>query len=241
MVDSDERLAQNKFRITQNQLRKETQLPRYAKIRNQLKKRELIDGRDVSSWENDLCQFNHKTLMYDGYKDYIRAKSVLNAVVGPFYSTYIWRKLKLSTYMRTQKWESHMMKNFKNKFGSPDQVVICVGDWGDSSHRKHHQPVKGKGLRILFRKYGYSVYLVNEAYTSSRCCKCGDDMGVCSKFRKCVNPKPNKNNVILTHGLVKCDKCNTKWNRDVNGASNIWRIANCAINGQARPTYLTMA
>jgi transposase len=43
---------------------------------------------------------------------------------------------------------------------------------------------------------------------------------------------------ILVHGLIKCQTCLGVWNRDVNGVTNIYRIAKNAINGLERPKYL---
>ncbi|MBT3680241.1 MAG: hypothetical protein HOG13_08060, partial [Candidatus Marinimicrobia bacterium] len=63
----------------------------------------------------------------------------------------------------------------------------------------------------------------------------GDD---CIKFRKCRNPKPNKNDSILKHGVLICKKCNALWNRDENSSRNIYKIAFNAINKKDRPTYL---
>ena len=40
------------------------------------------------------------------------------------------------------------------------------------------------------------------------------------------------------HGLLKCQSCNTMWNRDVNGASNIYKIAYNTIHKKERPSYV---
>ena len=37
---------------------------------------------------------------------------------------------------------------------------------------KFHEPTKGKGMRKLFRKAGYQVYLVDEYHTSCQCYNC---------------------------------------------------------------------
>ena len=50
--------------------------------------------------------------------------------------------------------------------------------------------------------------------------------------------KPYKSGNILVHGLLTCKKCSGVWNRDVNSATNIYRIAKNAINGLERPKYL---
>ena len=98
------------------------------------------------------------------------------------------------------------------------------------------EPVKGLGFRSLFRKAGYKVYLVDESYTSTKCSAC--EVGVCAKFRRCDNPRPYREGRILRHGLVKCSNCARLWNRDVNAASNIWKIADKALSGEERPAYL---
>ena len=89
----------------------------------------------------------------------------------------------------------------------------------------------------MFRKSGFQVYLVDEFRTSFRCSNC--EGGECSKFREIRNPKPAKNNSILSHGLLLCKKDCGLWNRDENSSRNIYKIANDAINKKERPTYLS--
>ena len=43
------------------------------------------------------------------------------------------------------------------------------------------------------------------------------------------------------HGLTRCDRCQRLWNRDVNAACNIWKLAHCALVGNPRPDYLSRA
>ena len=126
---------------------------------------------------------------------------------------------------------------FEKLFGSPQEAVVCIGGWEQKQHRKFKEPVKGKGFRTLFRKAGYKVFLVDEFRTSRRC----SEHGVCSTFRKCDNPRPYRQGRILRHGLVKCSTCSRLWNRDVNAASNIWKVAKNAILGLPRPDYLQRA
>ena len=130
-----------------------------------------------------------------------------------------------------------MLKRFEELFGSPQDAVVCIGDWEQKQHRKFKEPVKGKGFRTLFRKAGYKVFLVDEFRTSRRYSDCSEH-GMCSAFRECDNPRPYRQGRILRHGLVKCSTCSRLWNRDVNAASNIWKIAKRAISGLDRPAYL---
>jgi hypothetical protein len=70
------------------------------------------------------------------------------------------------------------------------------------------------------------------------CSICKEETGRCEKFITRKNPKPYKSGNILVHGLIKCQTCLGVWNRDVNSATNIYRIAKNAINGLERPKYL---
>ena len=70
------------------------------------------------------------------------------------------------------------------------------------------------------------------------CSICKKETGRCEKFQIRENPKPYKSGNILCHGLLKCKTCCGVWNRDVNSATNIYRIAKNAINGLERPKYL---
>ena len=53
-----------------------------------------------------------------------------------------------------------------------------------------------------------------------------------------IHPKPYKSGNILVHGALRFKNCEAVWNRDVNGVTNICRIAKNAINGLERPKYL---
>jgi len=101
---------------------------------------------------------------------------------------------------------------------------------------KYKEAIKGKGMRTLFRKNGYKTYLVDEFRTSCKCSKCNG--GSCEKFMVRENPKPFRNNLRLVHGLISCKSCSNVWNRDCNGAKNIYKIVYNSINKLERPSYL---
>ena len=111
-------------------------------------------------------------------------------------------------------------------------------DFEQKQHMKYKEPIKGKGMRHLFRQNNYKTYLVDEFRTSCMCSICKEEVGKCEKFQIRENPKPYKSGNILVHGLIKCKTCLGVWNRDVNGATNIYRIAKNAINMIERPKYL---
>ena len=235
-VDNDNKDA-NEFRYTQDSRRKECKIKKYAKIILEFKK-EKVDGKTIIEYETELSKLNRKTLIIKDFKEYIKKKSEINNKLYKFYEKYIFRKLKLNGYMNRKKNEQKLINNFKKIFGKPDETIVIFGDFEQKQHMKYKEPIKGKGMRMLFRQNKYKTFLVDEFRTSCMCSICKEEKGRCDKFQIRKNPKPYKSGNILVHGLLTCKKCSGLWNRDVNGATNIYRIAKNAINGLERPKYL---
>ena len=190
-VDGDNK-ERNFFRYTQNQRRKETKHKKYRNIILQLKDKKVIE------LETELSKCNRKTLDYNEFKKYIKKKNEINMKLFKFYENYIFRKLKLNSYMNRLKSEQKLINRFKKIFGKPKDTIVCIGDWEQRKHRKFKEPTKGIGFRNMFRKNDFQVYLVDEFRTSCRCSNC--EGGECSKFREIRNPKPAK--IILSCLMV---------------------------------------
>ena len=234
-VDNDNKDV-NKFRYSQDQRRKETKKKKYSKIQLEMKK-EKINGKTIIEWETELSKLNRKSLNITKFKEYIQKKSEINGLLFAFYEKYIFRKLRLQSYRNTKKSEQKMLNNFKRIFGNEKDVVVCFGDYEQKQHMKFKEATKGKGMRTLFRKAGFQTYLVDEFRTSCRCSKC--EIGICKKTMVRKNPKPFRSGNVLVHGLICCKNGCGYWNRDVNGATNIYKIAYNAINKKERPIYLS--
>ena len=229
--------SRNHFRYTQDQRRKETKLKKYRNIQLEIKNKQKIGNKTVIEIEIELSNKNRKTLNIDKFKEYILEKNKLNEKLFKFYENELFRKLRLNSYINRLQSEQKLIKQFIEKFGKPENIVLCIGDWEQKQHMKYKEPVKGKGFRDLFRKNGFDVYLVNEFRTSCRCFKCS---GECTTFRTCNNPRPwKKNEIISRHGLTMCKTCKALWNRDENSSCNIYKIAQLAIQQQERPEYLS--
>ena len=223
------------FRYSQDQRRKETRLKHYNNIRLGMKHQQT-DGKTVIEYETELSNYNRKTLQMDKFKEYLTVKNRTNHILFGFYRKHLFRKLKFSGYINAKKTEQKMIHNFQRTYGTPDKVVICIGDWEQRKQMKFKEPTIGIGMRTLFRKNGYQVLLVDEFRTSCKCSKC--EGGVCEKFRVRQHPNKKKDELRLIHGLLRCKNGCGLWNRDRNGASNIYKIAYQAIHTLGRPTYL---
>ena len=66
---------------------------------------------------------------------------------------------------------------------------------------KYKEPIKGKGIRNLFKSRGYQIYLVDEFRTSCKCANC--EGGCCEKFMFRKSPKSfrKNNNLRLVQGF----------------------------------------
>jgi hypothetical protein len=235
----------NVFRYSQNQRRKETKMKKYNNIILAMKTNK-IQGKSVIEYETELSNYNRKTLQIDKFKKYINEKNRINNLLFGFYAKHLFRKLKFGRHINIKRNEQHMISNFRKMYGNPEDVVICIGDWEQEKQMKFKEPTLGIGMRTLFRKNKYKVFLVDEFRTSCKCSNC--DGGVCEKFMVRENPrsKPKKNQkkeikyneTRLVHGLLRCKSGCGLWNRDRNGSSNIYKIAETAINKLERPSYL---
>ena len=225
----------NTFRYSQDQRRKETKSKKYRNIIQRMKHHK-VDGKNIYEYETELSHYNRKTLDVTKFKEYLTVKNRMNYFIASFYQNTLFRKLKFNSYINTKKSEQKMICNFRKIFGTPEDVVICIGYWEQRKQMKYKEPTIGVGMRTLFRKNGYKVYLVDEYRTSCKCSKC--DGGICEKFMVRENPKPKKTDIRLVWGLLRCKNGCGTWNRDRNSASNIYKIAYNAIHNVARPSYL---
>jgi hypothetical protein len=237
-VDSASKDA-NVFRYSQNQRRKETKMKKYNNIILGMKTNKIQGegtNKSVIEYETELSTYNRKTLQIDKFKTYINEKNRINNMLFEFYAKHLFRKLKFGRHINIKRNEQQMISNFRKMYGNPENVVICIGDWEQRQQMKYKEPTLGIGMRSLLRKNKYKVYLVDEFRTSCKCSNC--DGGVCEKYMVRKNPKPNKDEMRLVHGLLRCKSGCGEWNRDRNGSSNIYKIAYQAIHNLERPSYL---
>ena len=236
----DENCILQTFRYTQNQRRLETRVKKYNKMLYQFNKQTTIQGQNVKEIETILSHYNKKTCNYNNFKDYITQKNKLNYLLYSHYDNKLFRKLKLNIYINTQKSESKMIKNFKKKFGNPENTICVMGDFDKGNqHMKGLEPVICKRFRRLFRNTGYKTYMINEFRTSKLCNCCHKEIEP-FLIRDSHKPKDKKNEKkILVNGLLshKEDKheCEIIHNRDKNAVQNMLYIVKHIFETGRRP------
>ena len=232
-VKQDENLT---FRYTQNQRRLETRKKKYAKITEKINKTKKINKKTVKEIETELSKHNSKSVDYNKFIKYCQKKNEVNRLLFEHYAEKIFRKLKFNIYINTQKSESKMIKNFKEKFGKPEELIVVIGDYDKGNNNmKGKEPIINKRIRKIFRNNKFEVYKINEFRTSKLCNNCCGENEI---FLERESNKPhNKGKLVKVFGLMRCKNVNCKLihNRDKNSALNMYKITKSIFEGKGRP------
>jgi hypothetical protein len=240
------------FRYTQNQRRLETRTKKYMKITEKVNTDTKINNQTIKQIESILSVLNSKTVNYEEFKKYIKEKNKVNNILYEHYQQEFFRKFKLNRFINMQKSEAKMIDNFKNKFGTPDKVIIVFGDHDKGSHNmKGLEPSICKKFRRIFKNAGYKVFLINEFRTSKLCNCCHQEL---DKFLTRTSNKPKdkkKNKKVLVNGLLKhtvsnpegelnqIPLCTIIHNRDKNAVQNMLYIVEHIKKTGERPKVFT--
>jgi len=210
------------------------------------KKTSIMEEKSVKERETSLSEYNSATCNLDRFKEYLKVKNEENEYLIEYYQKDMYRKLKLETYGNQQKMKEELIKKFANKFGSKDEVVILMGNWSETKQMKNLDPSKGKGIRRIFKRYGYELYLVDEYKTSCRLYETGEELlNVRGKhellgskiYNKVDMDKDNLNKEVEIF-IAESGRRPTIINRDINGALNIRLKGIKILEGGEVPEYM---
>lgn len=233
-----------RLRYTQNQRRKESGANNYRKCRIRREENTFAsvksDNPYIISLKTNLlilrC-FNSRTTNWEEFLNFVSEKNKFVFRFRSQFEKFWYRKFRFNQKINEQRSRDQFLNRFAETYGRPDQTVLCIGDWEQSygiSFGK--EPTMGRGIRNWFRHRGYRVYLVDEFRTSKTCCKCHGENEY--NWTKRKDPRPWKlGKKQDVWGLTRCknSQCRTVNARDVNSASNIRLLANCAIKGWDKP------
>jgi hypothetical protein len=127
----------------------------------------------IDKIEGQLSDVNSNTTDFNKFKYYIWKKHKVLLETQEFYNHSTFRKMKLRSFIEGKRSEDKFIESIGKTFGQ--NSIIMYGDWSESEQMKNFIPTKGIGLRRLIHKKFYTVS-INEAYTSKRCCECGQDL-----------------------------------------------------------------
>ena len=226
------------LRYTQVSRRKFQKKTRYKQIRKEI---EAPLKQELEDMTEQLKTCNKKTIIFEKFKEYLIVKTKQEKLFSDLYHNLTFRKLRFNSWMNTKRSEDLFVKKFKEVYGDNSETIVTIGDWEQKKKISFgKEPTIGKGLRDVFRKYHYTVLLVNESCTSKQCWRCKDKEADNEyNFKERVDPRPWKQGMSQkVWGLSRCTKCGVIHNRDMNAVKNIRQIVKAHRRGLERPEYL---
>lgn len=186
------------------------------------------ENNNICKAEEELSNYNSKTLNIDDYKEYLEAYNTVAKNTETFYNKEVWRKMKFRVYSYGNKSIDTFLNKIQEKFG--EKILIGYGNWSRSTQMKNFMPTMGKGLRKIIDKR-FETITVNEAYTSQKCCNCHSQL---EYYRN--EQKEKVFRLLCCFGCVRSEIKQTIYKtRDWNSAVNIRNLTKEWIQRQTRP------
>ena len=218
------------FRYTNNQRKKEKKTKKYEKIRK-------VVLKPITKIAEEKTQYKNKEINKAIVIENIKKGEKLDEKLKKKYEEPIFRKLNLNSYINTQKSESKLINNFRNKMGFEKDTVVIIGDNGlKDVIVKGLESTLSKGIINIFKKSGYETYIIDEFRTSLLCNNCENKL---SKFLDVESKKPRtKGKIYKSHGILRCQSstqtCNVIHNRDKNAVKNMLKLTYSYKSNQKR-------
>lgn len=233
------------LRYTRTRRRRETKWRRHRVIRSQLEAQGGFVWRGLTIGEVQtlvLGGASSRSATAMGAEEWIATRTAVETAMYDAYADGAYRRLRWHGYIMRRRSEDRFVRQFRDTYGGPDDVLIAFGDCSITTHTRGREPtIKGESQRAMFARNGYgrSLALVNEYRTTVGCstCKQGDAVTFMTLD---VNPKPwRQGKPWKVHGLLRCKSCGAHHNRNKNATTNQLRVAEAALAGVARPDDLS--
>ena len=244
------------FTYTNGRRKEETRTIHFSRKMEREKLNRKVYGRSIKEQEQLLSTVNASSCVWKNVVAYMKLKNAVDRKLQRYYEEYHHRIRKWYLKINKKRSEANMLNRFEQVFGSPEEVVILMGDWSENRPMKYQEPTMGKSMRRLFRNHGYKLLLVDEYNTSKRLTGSGEEL---VKFRK--DKSGDYIHRVLTTALMKeHTECTFKTksqpdqftrdliesgykppiiNRDLNGSLNIRLKGMRIFMGLTEPEYLS--
>lgn len=197
-----------------------------------------IDGATVAEWEARLNGYPLHVARSVVLQRRIQKRIDVRPSLHRHYRNIVYNLMRWTSENGTKRFEDRFMRNFNKIHGKPGEVLVCIGDFSAKyKHMQYHSPRPLKRLIKRFKEAKHKVCLVDERYTSKRCCNCRRSTAECETFFVAQSRRPNNCNYGKLHGVLRCKECNNIFNRDLNACINIFYDAAYELVGQ-RPHHL---
>jgi hypothetical protein len=202
------------------------------KIQKKLEKYKT--NKNITKIENELSNYNSKSVNIKSFGDYILNKNKVNNELFEKYNDELFRRYKWYSYLNKKKAESKLIKDIKRSYGK--ETIIIFGDAGLKGNcKKGNISTPSTRLKKLI-KDNFKMYNIDEYNTSKLHYKTEEE---CKNFYHLDNNKEKekrkerKIHAVLTFKMEKSQSgC---INRDENAVNNMIKIVKNQIKNKERP------
>jgi hypothetical protein len=152
------------FKYTQKQRRFECKF----KQQTCMIKKQVKSSVEAQQDLQELALCSKKTTNIDEFKKYVKKHSDAYDTLTSVYANDDVKKIKFKVFSATKHSDARLVKGSAAAFKcTPLTSVISWGHWGSKGggHMKYHQPTLNVGFPKIFKKAGFTVCFVDEAYT----------------------------------------------------------------------------
>lgn len=182
-----------------------------------------------------------KTANLNKFKDGLGRALAVSEGLMRFCRDHPFRKWRFKKHIYQRKAMHRLAKRLvESAPNNNHQVLIGFGDWSkqDNGVLKGNSFAPVKGFRRELKKFA-KVVEIDEYRTSKTCSGCMETNANPIKKKK----EEGESKTKLNRQVVRCNSsaCSKCWQRDVNGARNIFHLLKCQMKGTERPFIFTRA
>lgn len=229
----------NIFRYTRKQRLKETQRIKHQEIILKYKNK-----KGLIKLETEISNENGKTCDYKKFMKYLKIKNKVNSKLFIHYEEEFIRKIKLRTYINTQRSEGKLIRNIKNYYGDNNKkLIMIIGNGNVNPSMKHIISTPNIGIKKLLKK-NFITYHIDEFRTSCLDHRTAKDNLIMNQPCKVVQ-KDGKNkrlhSVLVSKILNKNSGCyfSCYQQRDKNSVYNIRNLVQYYLKHKTRPYWFS--
>jgi hypothetical protein len=192
------------------------------------------DANNITPIENELSNYNSKSVNFIKFKDFILNKNRVNGLLFEKYNNEIFRKYKWYGFLNRKKADAKLIRELKKTFGK-DSIII----FGDCSLKgnckKGNISTPSTRLKKLLKE-NFKMYNIDEFRTSKLHHKTEevcDNLYMMDNNKDKTKQKERKIHAVLTFKMEK--KQSGCIDRDENAVNNMIKIVNHQIKYKERP------
>jgi hypothetical protein len=193
------------------------------------------DANNITPIENELSNYNSKSVNFNKFKDFILNKNRVNGLLFEKYNNEKFRKYKWYGFLNRKKADAKLIRELKKIFGKDSIMILGDASISNGVCKKGNISTPNTKLNKLIKE-NFKTYYIDEFRTSKLHYKTEepcDNLYHIDNNNDKTKRKERKIHSVLTFKMEK--KQSGCINRDENAVNNMLKIVNHQIKYKERP------